>query len=143
MCEGGEIDWMCHANKVMPTVEAVLKFDDAVKVAYEFYLQHPKETLILVTADHKTGGANLGSYGYGYKVNWERMIEQWENAGKEDNFANMTERNKFNNECGFGWTTNEHNGDHVPIYAIGRGSEKFAGRMDNTDIIKKILPVQK
>ncbi len=143
MCEGGEIDWMCHANKVMPTVEAVLKLDDAVKVAYEFYLKHPKETLILVTADHKTGGANLGSYGYGYKVNWERMIEQWENAGKVDNFATMTERNKFNNDCGFGWTTNEHNGDHVPIYAVGRGAEKFAGRMDNTDIIKKILPAQK
>ncbi len=143
MCEGGEIDWMSHANMVMPTVEAILKFNDAVKVAYEFYLKHPKETLILVTADHQTGGVSVGSYGYGYKVNWPRMIEQWDEAGHADNFADMNERNKFNDSCGFGWTTGAHNGDHVPIYSIGAGAEKFAGRMDNTDIIKKILPAQK
>ncbi len=143
MCEGGEIDWMSHANMVMPTVEAILKFNDAVKVAYEFYLKHPKETLILVTADHQTGGVSVGSYGYGYKVNWPRMIEQWDEAGHADNFADMNDRNKFNDSCGFGWTTGAHNGDHVPIYAIGAGAEKFAGRMDNTDIIKKILPAQK
>ena len=34
--------------------------DEAVKVAYEFYLQHPDETLIVVTADHETGGIVLG-----------------------------------------------------------------------------------
>ncbi len=71
------------------------------------------------------------------------MIEQWDEAGHADNFADMNERNKFNDSCGFGWTTGAHNGDHVPIYAIGAGAEKFAGRMDNTDIIKKILPAQK
>lgn len=38
--------------------------DNAVKVAYEFYKKHPKETLIVVTADHETGGMGLGTIKY-------------------------------------------------------------------------------
>ena len=64
MCEGGEIDWDSHANRTMPTIEAILAMDEAVKVAYEFYAQHPDETLIVVTADHETGGISLGTGAY-------------------------------------------------------------------------------
>ena len=38
--------------------------DEAIKVAYEFYKKHPKETLIVVTADHETGGIALGTGKY-------------------------------------------------------------------------------
>lgn len=64
MVEGGKIDWACHANDAAATFEEVIDFNDAIKVAYEFYEQHPDETLIVVTADHETGGLALGSGPY-------------------------------------------------------------------------------
>lgn len=42
----------------------MVDLDDAIKVAYEFYEQHPDETLIVVTADHETGGIVLGKGPY-------------------------------------------------------------------------------
>ncbi|MDD6591579.1 MAG: alkaline phosphatase [Prevotella sp.] len=63
MVEGGKIDWACHAND-MCYIKELIDMDNAVKVAYEFYQQHPDETLIVVTADHETGGLVLGRKGY-------------------------------------------------------------------------------
>ena len=59
MVEGGKIDWGCHANDPVFITE-LIDMDNAVKVAYEFYQQHPDETLIVITADHETGGLALG-----------------------------------------------------------------------------------
>ena len=143
MCEGGEIDWTSHADKVMPTIEAMLYMNEAVKLAYEFYLKHPKETLIIVTADHQTGGVSLGSKENGYEVNWQKIIEQWNAAGQKDNFATWEDRIAFNRANGIGWTTTHHCADQVPIYAVGVGAEKFCGAMENTDIIRKIIPERK
>lgn len=64
MVEGGKIDWACHANDAATVFEEVIDLDDAVRVAYEFYEQHPDETLIIVTADHETGGISLGTGAY-------------------------------------------------------------------------------
>ena len=58
MIEGGKIDWACHAND-MAFIPELIDMDNAVRVAYEFYKQHPDETLIIVTADHETGGLVL------------------------------------------------------------------------------------
>lgn len=63
MVEGGRIDWACHAHD-MGVVQEVIDMDNAVRVAYEFYRQHPNETLIVVTADHETGGLVLGRKKY-------------------------------------------------------------------------------
>ena len=60
MVEGGRIDHACHSNDVAAMIQEVLSFDQALAQAYDFYLQHPKETLILVLADHETGGLGLG-----------------------------------------------------------------------------------
>ena len=60
MVEGGKIDWACHANDAATVFNEVKDMDNAIKVAYEFYKKHPKETLIVVTADHETGGIVLG-----------------------------------------------------------------------------------
>lgn len=60
MVEGGKIDWACHGNDPATVFEEVIDMDNAIKVAYEFYKKHPKETLIVVTADHETGGLGLG-----------------------------------------------------------------------------------
>ena len=65
MVEGGKIDWACHGNDACHRVLRKLSdLDNAVKVAYEFYKKHPKETLIVVTADHETGGMSLGTGRY-------------------------------------------------------------------------------
>lgn len=60
MVEGGKIDWACHSNDAATVIHEVIDMDEAVRVAYEFYEQHPDETLIVVTADHETGGIVLG-----------------------------------------------------------------------------------
>ena len=64
MVEGGKIDWACHSNDAATAFNEVVDLDDAIKVAYEFYEQHPDETLIVVTADHETGGIVLGTGKY-------------------------------------------------------------------------------
>ncbi len=64
MVEGGKIDWACHSNDGATVLREVMDLEDAVKVAYEFYEQHPDETLIVVTADHETGGIVLGTGAY-------------------------------------------------------------------------------
>lgn len=61
MVEGGKIDWSSHANDATTTIREVLDFNEAVKRAYAFYEQHPEETLIIVTADHETGGVAVGN----------------------------------------------------------------------------------
>jgi len=66
MCEGGKIDWACHANDAAATLTDTIAFDNAVAVAVEFYNQHPDETLILVTGDHETGGLSIGYAGTDY-----------------------------------------------------------------------------
>lgn len=63
MVEGGKIDWSAHANDATTTIREVLDFNEAVKRAYRFYEQHPDETLIVVTADHETGGIGVGNGG--------------------------------------------------------------------------------
>lgn len=64
MVEGGKIDWACHSNDAATAFHEIIDFDNAIKIAYEFYLQHPNETLIVVTADHETGGLTLGTGAY-------------------------------------------------------------------------------
>ena len=74
MVEGGKIDWACHSNDAATTFHEVIDFDNAIKVAYEFYSQHPDETLIVVTADHETGGFVLGRGPY--KLNLQVLKNQ-------------------------------------------------------------------
>jgi len=55
MVEGGQIDWASHANDFENNIGETLAFDDAVEAALDFQAAHP-DTLIIVTADHETGG---------------------------------------------------------------------------------------
>lgn len=64
MVEGGKIDWCGHSNDAAAMLHEVLDFDEAVKIAYEFYNRYPDETLIVVTADHETGGLAPGNGEY-------------------------------------------------------------------------------
>jgi alkaline phosphatase len=60
MVEGAHIDKLAHLNDGAAVVHEVLAFDCAVAAAYEFYTNHPDETLLVITADHETGGITLG-----------------------------------------------------------------------------------
>ena len=64
MVEGGRIDQACHMNDAASAYREVVDFDSAIKVAKKFYDQHPDETLIVITADHETGGMALGTGRY-------------------------------------------------------------------------------
>lgn len=66
MVEGGKIDWSCHSNDATTTIKETLEFSEAVNKAIQWYNQHPDETLIVVTADHETGGLAIGSALYPY-----------------------------------------------------------------------------
>jgi alkaline phosphatase len=59
MIEGGRIDHACHAHDIKASIYDVLAFDDAVKVALDYQKTH-HDVLVLVTADHETGGLGLG-----------------------------------------------------------------------------------
>ena len=76
MCEGGKIDWACHANDAGATVNDTLALTDAVQVAIDFAKEHADETLILVTGDHETGGLTIGFAGTDYDTYLDSLANQ-------------------------------------------------------------------
>ncbi|HAY70316.1 MAG TPA: alkaline phosphatase [Saprospirales bacterium] len=76
MVEGGKIDWTSHANDPASTVYETIEFEKAIREALDFYKKHPKETLIIVSADHETGGMALGSTLTGYAANLKLLHQQ-------------------------------------------------------------------
>ena len=86
MVEGGNIDHAAHANDGGAVIKEVINFDQSLRIAYDFYLKHPDETLIVVTADHDTGGMALGNPHLKYNVklgyiDYQRM--------SKDNFSDV------------------------------------------------------
>ena len=180
MIEGGKIDYAAHNDDGATVFQEVLDFNAAIEVALEFYKKHKDETLIIVTADHETGGLVLG-YSSEYKLNLkaletqkvsvERMIEilqgeketTWgrieelvkENIGVslrkkyaadekvtvDYNLASEIAYNAIydlNRKALLSWASGNHSGTFVPLFAIGKGAEKFNGVIDNTDISRII-----
>ena len=76
MVEGGSIDWCGHSNEAAGNLVEVLGLDKAVRVAMDFALKHPEETLIVVTGDHETGGMTMGFAGTGYHLYVDRLAVQ-------------------------------------------------------------------
>ena len=135
MAEGGKIDWAAHANDALSDILETLDMDAAIEVAYQFYLKHKDETLIIVTADHETGGFSMGK-DKGYVMYFDELKAQTSSLDSKKILKDTV--TAINNRARIGWTTSSHTGTAVPIFAIGTQSEQFAGRMDNTDIPKKI-----
>ncbi len=84
MCEGGKIDWACHANDAGSTVADTVALADAVQVAMDFAKQHPADTLILVTGDHETGGLTIGYAGTDYDTYLTNLTSQTISYAKFD-----------------------------------------------------------
>lgn len=87
MMEGGKIDHSGHGNDAATDIQEVIDFDNAIKVAYDFYLKHKKETLIVVTADHETGGMSMGNGEYRMNL----QVLQHQNMS-EDAFSSHLEQ---------------------------------------------------
>lgn len=80
MIEAGKIDWASHANDAATTLREVDDMSEMMKKVIAFYQAHKDETLIVVTADHETGGLALGRKGY--TLNLKALAHQ--NISKED-----------------------------------------------------------
>ncbi len=204
MIEGGAIDWACHANDAATAFRETMDMDQAVQVAYDFYKQHPDETLIVVTADHETGGIVLGVGPYEMhtqvlqnqkmsiskysaelqhlsdslkeRFTWDVVRESlkqnfgfWDRVPLSENqtrklktaFEKMKKGMAANSKSLYqkdlelatvakelinriacvGWQSGGHSNGYVPVFAVGVGAERFAGRMDNTDIPKHIAEI--
>lgn len=108
MAEGAQIDYGGHSNNVEYVVRELLDFDRLVGQAMEFVDKNP-ETLLIVTADHETGGLSLidGSIEKGYVHG--------------------------------SFSTNDHTSVAVPVFAYGPGAQNFMGVYQNTAIYSKIM----
>ncbi len=108
MVEGSQIDWAAHAHAADTLIDETLDFDKAVGVALDF-AQEDGHTLIVITADHETGGVTI--------------------IGGDSKTKNVK----------LAFSTIGHSAVMVPIYAYGPGSVKFTGIYENTDVFKKII----
>lgn len=112
MVEGSQIDWGGHANDADYIIEETLDFDQMVGLALDF-AEKDGNTLVVVTADHETGGFSLSSK----KV-----------FGK-DNYGIL--------EPSF--STGGHSASLIPVLAYGKGAERFMGIYQNNEIFGKML----
>ncbi len=134
MVEGGRIDWACHANDGAAAIAEVIAFDDAVSEAYKFYQQHPDDTLIVVTADHETGGLTV--------VNAEKSVKLMHEKQSFDKLkaaAAALKRQFVPVSHGIEWKAgNSHSAADVKTTAVGQGAEIFSGNYENTALNTKI-----
>lgn len=137
MCEQGYIDWASHSGRTMRALESVMLLDKAVAKAYEFYLAHPDETLIIVTADHETGGFTFGTEKY--QTNWKVFDDFWKECGHDDSALTDEMNAELNRRGHVNWSTHKHTGAPVPVFAVGKNSEKFTGFYENSGIKERIL----
>jgi len=108
MVEGSQIDFCGHRNEGAEMVNEMIDFDNAVKVAFDYADKHPN-TLVIVTADHETGGAYL------------------------------TDGNIDTGEVKVKFGTKGHTGVMVPVFSYGAQAHLFSGIQDNTSFFPKIL----
>jgi len=108
MVEGSQIDFACHGHDSTWMMDEMLDFDYAIKVALD-YAKEKGNTLVVVTADHETGGLTL--------------------PDPQGKYTNVV----------FNYSTGSHTCMPVLVYAYGPGAEQFTGWMQNTDLKGKIL----
>lgn len=115
MVEGSQVDWAGHANNLDYLKREMEDFDEAVRTALDF-AKNNQETLVIVTADHETGGL---------------LIE----PATPTNYTSPEVKFSFNTGIGYG----SHTGVPVPVYAYGPGAINFTGTLDNTDIFYAMI----
>lgn len=121
MIEGSQIDWGGHANNADYLISELLDFDQAIGAVLDF-AEKDGNTLVIVTADHETGGFTLA--GKSKKVPFGGMKSDYDDIAPS-------------------FSTRGHSGTMVPVLAYGPGSELFSGIYQNTEIHAKILELVK
>lgn len=114
MIEGAQIDWACHRNDSAYLLEELADFEEMLDAVLDF-AERDGNTLVVVTADHETGGLSL------------------------------LDGNIAAGESKMAWATGGHSGLMVPVFAFGPGAEHFTGIMQNSDFFDKfvsLLPVR-
>ena len=107
MVEGSQIDWGGHNNDGEYVVKEMLDFDSCVKRVLD-WAKHDGETLVIVTADHETGGVSI----------------------IDGNLKDSKVVNKY--------VSGSHTATMVPIFSFGPYSSLFNGIYDNTEIFDKL-----
>ncbi|WP_127529633.1 alkaline phosphatase [Paenibacillus kobensis] len=119
-------DEMAHNNNAKLTIRAGQELDKSVRIAKNFAAAHP-DTLVLVLADHETGGFSIEPV--------DEKDESGDGISKEDGpFAVAKSDQKFMVD----WTTSGHTAVDIPVTAIGPGADLFTGSYENTEIFSKI-----
>ena len=114
MVEGSQIDWGGHANDAEYIVTEVQDFNQTLGEVLDF-AERDGNTLVVVTADHETGGFALASTG--------------ERTGAESDYDQLNGT----------FSTSGHTATLIPVFAVGPGSELFSGIYKNTEIFHKIM----
>lgn len=109
MIEGSQIDWAGHGNDAEWMIREMIDFDNVIGAVLEF-AERDGNTLVIVTADHETGGLTL--------INPEE--------GSDAPFR-------------YEFSTGGHSGLNVPVFSYGPSAKEFAGHYDNTEIARKMF----
>jgi alkaline phosphatase len=107
MIEGSQIDWACHDNNAGQEIKEMLDFDETVGRVLD-YAKKVGNTLVIITADHETGGLTI--------LNGKMGTTDLKTA----------------------FSTKSHSGVPVPVFAFGPGAENFTGFMENTSFKAKL-----
>lgn len=108
MIEGSQIDNVNHGNNKEGLIAELNDFNSAINEALEF-AEKDKNTLVIVLADHDTGGLSI--------IGGDRTKKEFE----------------------LGWTTKNHAANMIAVFAKGPGAEKFTGIMDNFEVGRKVF----
>jgi len=113
MVEGSQIDWAGHGNQVNYMIAEMNDFNQVVNSVLDL-AESDGETLVIVTADHETGGFTLGAAGEnGYNADYSVITPTF--------------------------ATTNHSAALVPVFSFGPGAENFAGVYENTEIFHKLV----
>jgi alkaline phosphatase len=115
MVEASQVDWAGHNNDAESLVGEMLDFENVIAAALDF-AEKDGNTLVVVTADHETGGYTLGP----------KMPEEGQRG-----YANYK-------EIGPVFATGQHSATLIPVFAFGPGAEQFKGIYENTEIYHKM-----
>lgn len=114
--EASQIDWGGHANDAEWVVAEQLELERTLQAVLD-WVEADGQTLLVVTADHETGGLAIDEGGIGYVAG----------GGRAEDFA-----------FGTSFTTGGHTAAMIPVFAAGPSAELFAGVYDNTAIHAKL-----
>lgn len=117
LVEGSQIDWSGHANDADNLPKEVVDFDQTIGRVLD-YAEKDGNTLVIVTADHETGGYTLAKVS---DITKSRIIQE-----PKDGIQPM-------------FSTGGHSATMVPVFAYGPGSEEFIGIYQNTELFYKMM----